>query len=57
MSEDEFLDMVDENGYVGLVDGTVVKYEIAWRNCYDVFQVCAINETGEIIEIVSEELA
>lgn len=57
MSEEEFFDMVDEDGNVELMDGTVVKYDIAWRNCYDFFQIFAINETGEIIEVVSEELA
>ena len=57
MSEDEFWDIVDKNGNVELLDGTVVKYDVAWRNCYDFFQVCVINEANETIEIVSEELA
>ncbi len=57
MSHYEFLQMIDENGNVELLDGTTIRYEIAWRNCYDVFSVFAINEAGDITEVVSEELA
>lgn len=57
MSEEEFSEMIDKDGNVALLDGTTIKSDMAWRNCYDVFQICAISETGKIIEIVSEELA
>jgi len=57
LNEDEFSEMIDENGNVQLVDGSFITSEVAWRNSFDDYQICVINEAGEIIEIVSEELA
>lgn len=55
--DDEDDDGVDENGLVELADGSKIEYEIAKRNGFDVLQIFAINNSGEKIEILSEELA
>ncbi len=55
--DDEFADQVDENGLIELIDGTKIEFETVKRNGYDWIQIWAINENGQIIELVSEELA
>ena len=55
--EDEFKKEVDENGLIEIVDGTKIEFETAKRNGYDTLQIWAIDEKGEMIDFVSEELA
>jgi hypothetical protein len=55
--EDEFGEEVDENGLIEIIDGTKIEFETVKRNGYDTLQIWAINEKGEIINFVSEELA
>jgi len=55
--EDEFIEEVDDNGLIELVNGTKIEFEKAKRNGYDTLQIWAINEKGETFDIVSEELA
>ena len=55
--EDEFLEQVDENGFIEIIDGSKIKFEQAKRNGYDTLQMLATNEKKVIIEFVSEELA
>ena len=55
--EDEFREEVDENGLIEIIDGTKIEFETVKRNGYDTLQIWAINEKGEIIDFVSEELA
>ena len=55
--DEDFGDQVDENGLIELIDGTKIEFETVKRNGYDWLQIWAINENGQIIELVSEELA
>ena len=55
--EDEFREEVDENGLIEIINGTKIEFETVKRNGYDTLQIWAINEKGEIIDFVSEELA
>ncbi len=55
--EDEFREEVDSNGKIELINGQKVDFEKVKRNGFDTLQIWAINENGNKIEIVSEELA
>jgi hypothetical protein len=55
--EEEFGDLVDENGFIELIDGSKMEFEKVKRNGYDTLQIWATNDTGKTIEIVSEKLA
>jgi len=55
--EDEFREDVDANGLLELIDGTKMDFESVKRNGYDTLQIWATNTNGEIVEVVSEELA
>ena len=55
--EEEFREEVDENGLIEIIDGTKIEFETVKRNGYDTLQIWAINEKGEMIDFVSEELA
>ena len=55
--EDEFREEVDTNGLLELIDGTKMDFESVKRNGYDTLQIWATNTNGEIVEVVSEELA
>ncbi|MEP2279873.1 hypothetical protein [Maribacter sp.] len=55
--EDEFREEVDENGLLELIDGTKIDFDSVKRNGYDSLQIWATNNNGEIMELVSEELA
>jgi hypothetical protein len=54
---EDFLEQVDENGFIELLDKSKIEFDKAKRNAYDVFQLIAIPENGRQIEVVSEELA
>ena len=55
--DDEFAGDVGKDGLIELIDGTKVEFETAKRNGFDTLQIFAKTENGEVIEIVSEELA
>ncbi|WP_010522584.1 hypothetical protein [Aquimarina agarivorans] len=55
--EDEYRDEIDSNGEIELINGQKVDFEKVKRNGFDTLQIWAINENGNKIEIVSEELA
>lgn len=55
--EDEFREEVDKNGMIELINGTKIEFETVKRNGYDTLQIWAINESGETIDFVSEELS
>jgi len=55
--DDEFSKSVDDNGLLKLNDGTKVAFETVKRNGFDTFQIFGTEDDGEVIEIVSEELA
>lgn len=55
--DEEFADQVDHNGLIKLIDGTKIEFEKVKRNGYDTLQIWATNDSGKIIDIVSEELA
>ena len=55
--EDECKEDVDENGLIEIIDGTKIEFKTVKRNGYDTLQIWAINEKGEMIDFVSEELA
>lgn len=56
--EDEgFLESVDEDGFIELIDGRKIPFETAKRNGFDVIAIHATDEKGNRIEIVSEELS
>ena len=55
--EDEFREEVDTNGLLELIDGTKMDFESVKRNGYDTLQIWATNTNGEVVEVVSEELA
>jgi hypothetical protein len=53
----EFADQADSEGYIELVDGKKEKLEVVERNAFDTLQVYAINESGEVFNIIAEELS
>jgi hypothetical protein len=55
--DDEFGSQVDERGLIELIDGSKVELETVKRNGFDALQILATTENGDVIEIVSEELA
>jgi hypothetical protein len=55
--DDEFASDVDQDGFIELIDGTKVEFETAKRNGFDTLQIFGTADNGEVIEIVSEELA
>lgn len=55
--DDELSEEVDENGFIELLDGSKVELSIAKRNAYDTLQISGMTDNGDIVEIVSEELA
>lgn len=55
--EEELENDIDENGMIELINGTKIDFQIAKPNGFDTLQIWAINENGNIWEIVSEELA
>lgn len=54
---EDFLDEVDENGFIELADKSKIEFDKAKRNAFDVLQVFAITEKGRRVEVISEELA
>jgi len=54
---EDFIDQVDENGFIELLDKSQIEFDKAKRNAFDVFQIIATTENGRQIEVVSEELA
>lgn len=55
--DDEFANHVNEDGLIELIDGTRMEFETVKRNGFDTLQITGTTEMGDIIEIVSEELA
>ncbi|MBI3232080.1 MAG: hypothetical protein HYZ51_03315 [Candidatus Doudnabacteria bacterium] len=55
--EDEFSDEVGEDGLIEIIDGTKVEFETVKRNGFGALHIVGTTESGETIEIVSEELA
>lgn len=55
--DDEFSGDVGEDGLIELIDGTKVEFETAKRNGFDTLQIFGTTDNGEVVEIVSEELA
>ncbi|MEO7308375.1 MAG: hypothetical protein ABIR78_13570 [Ferruginibacter sp.] len=54
---EDFLDQVDENGFIELLDKSKIEFDKAKRNAFDVFKIIAVTENGRQIELVSEELS
>jgi hypothetical protein len=54
---EDFLDQVDEHGFIELLDKSKIEFDKAKRNAFDVFQVIALTENGRHLEVVSEELS
>jgi hypothetical protein len=57
MDREEFAELVEDDGNVRLIDGSVVAADIAWRNSFDYLEIEIIGSTGHKTQIVSEELA
>lgn len=55
--DDEFRDDVDAVGLIELIGGSKIKFETAKRNGFDALQILGRTDKGDVIEIVSEELA
>ena len=55
--DQEFLEEVDENGLLELVDGSKVPFEKAKRDGFDALQIFVTNSNGKTCELVSEELS
>ena len=55
--DDEFASDVDEVGFIELPDGSKIEFETVKRNGFDTLQIFGTTESGDVIEIVSEELA
>lgn len=55
--DEEMGDEVDENGFIEIINGSKMEFEKVKRNAFDTLQVWAINESGESIDIIAEELA
>ncbi|GAA0892745.1 hypothetical protein GCM10009122_24240 [Fulvivirga kasyanovii] len=55
--DDEFASDVDTDGFIELIDGSKVEFETVKRNGFDTLQIFGTTNNGDIIEIVSEELA
>jgi hypothetical protein len=53
--EEEFADQVDENGLIEIIDGSKIEFDKVKSNGFDTIQIWAINETGKMMEILSEE--
>lgn len=57
MDKEEFAGLVEDDGNVRLIDGSVIAADIAWRNSFDYLEIEIIGSTGHKAQIVSEELA
>jgi hypothetical protein len=55
--DDEFASDVDEAGFIELINGTKIKFDTAKRNGFDTLQIFGTTDTGDVVEIVSEELS
>lgn len=55
--DEEFSGDIGEDGMIELIDGTKIEFETAKRNGFDTLQIFGTTDSGEVIEIVSEELA
>lgn len=55
--DDEFSDEVGQDGRIEIMDGTKVEFETVKRNGFGAIQIVATTDTGETVEILSEELA
>lgn len=55
--DEEFIDEVDEDGNIELISGKQLPFEEVKRNGFDYFGIIAIDDDGEQVEILSEELA
>jgi hypothetical protein len=53
----EYMEEIDEDGWIVLGDGSKVALDEVKRNGFDTLQIWLKTDTGKIIEIVSEELA
>ncbi len=54
---EEVGETIDKSGFIELINGNKIPFEMAKRNGFDCLQIVAINENGDKTEIVSEELA
>lgn len=55
--DDEFIEQVDDDGFIQLPDDSKVEFEKVKRDGFDVISISVVNEQGERIEIVSAELS
>lgn len=55
--DDEFSGDVGDDGLIELIDGSKVEFATAKRNGFDTLQIFGTTDNGEVVEIVSEELA
>ncbi|NUY82491.1 hypothetical protein HUK80_16415 [Flavobacterium sp. MAH-1] len=55
--DDEFGDLVDEDGMIELADGSLTEFDTAKRDGFDTMQVWITDNRGETYELISEELA
>jgi len=55
--DEEAADEIDEQGLIEVDNGTKIKFEEAKRNGFDNIQIWATNSSGQIFDIISEELS
>lgn len=55
--DEEFSGDIGEDGIIELIDGTKIEFETAKRNGFHTLQLFGTTDNGEVIEILSEELA
>ena len=56
-THEDFVQYVDKNGNIEVISGKKIPFEEAKRNGFDYFEIIGKDVNGEIIEILSEELA
>jgi len=56
-NDNEFTDEVDNKGFIEVNSGSKIEFEKAKRDGFDVINILVINDTGQTLGIVSEELS
>lgn len=55
--DEEFIESVDSEGFIELINGSKIKFEEAKANGFSGIQIIGTTETGDHVELVSEELS
>ena len=56
-NDTEFTDEVDDKGFIEVNNGSKIEFEKAKRDGFNVINILAINDKGQNLDIVSEELS